>query len=102
MSAARIGSVPFLVGRPLVESLLRSEEVRLEVPALLIERLRRGELDVALASSIELFRTPGTGYVAGPGVVAKERVMSVQLFARRPWEEIRSSRGIPPAAPARP
>jgi chorismate dehydratase len=86
----RIGSVPFLVGRPLVEPLAEREAVLLEVPALLIERLRRGELDVALASTIELFRTPGTRCVRGPGIVAQERVMSVQIFSRVPFEEIRS------------
>ncbi|MBK9385596.1 MAG: menaquinone biosynthesis protein [Planctomycetes bacterium] len=88
--APRIGSVPFLVGRPLVEPLAEHEEVLLEVPSLLIERLRRGELDVALASTIELFRTPGTACVRGPGIVAEERVMSVQLFSRVPFEEVRS------------
>jgi chorismate dehydratase len=88
--APRIGSVPFLVGRPLVQALRDHDEVLLEAPALLIERLRRGELDVALASTIELFRTPGTGCVRGPGIVAAERVMSVQIFSRRPFEEIRS------------
>lgn len=88
--APRIGSVPFLVGRPLVQALRDRDEVLLEAPALLIERLRRGELDIALASTIELFRTPGMSCVAGPGIIAAQRVMSVQIFSRRPFDEIRS------------
>ena len=60
-SALRVGSVPYLVGRPLDQGLGDEPGIELHhaVPALLIDQLRAGEIDVALVSSIELFRTPG-------------------------------------------
>jgi chorismate dehydratase len=86
----RIGAVPYLVARPInygLEDEPTVEYVR-DVPARLIERLRRGALDVALVSSIELFRAPGYGYLAGPVVAGQGYVASVQLFLRRPVGEL--------------
>ena len=82
----RVGSVPYLVARPLNHGLESDERIELsrEVPARLIERLRAGALDVALVSSIELFRQPGYGYLAGPAVAGRGYVASVQVFLRRP------------------
>jgi chorismate dehydratase len=87
----RVGSVPYLVGRPLDLGLEREPAVALnrQVPARLVEGLRAGELDVALVSSIELFRAPGYGYVDGLAVAGDGPVRSVQLFLRRPLEEVR-------------
>jgi chorismate dehydratase len=95
MSAAsplRVGSVPYLVGRPL-DSGLGDEpgiELAYDVPAQLIERLRAGELDVALVSTIELFRRPGYRYLDGLAVAGRGPVGSVQVFLRKPVEEIES------------
>jgi len=82
----RVGTVPYLVARPLNLG-LESEpelEVSREVPARLIERLRQGTLDVALVSSIELFRAEGYGFLAGPAIAGRGYVASVQVFLRRP------------------
>lgn len=88
----RVGSVPYLVGRPLDTGLER--EARIEyvraVPAELVERLRAGTLDVALVSSIELFRRPGYRFLDGIGVAGAGAVGSVQVFLRRPIEDVRS------------
>lgn len=88
----RVGSVPYLVGRPLdigLESEPGIELVR-EVPAKLVELLRAGELDVALVSSIELFRRPGYRYIPGVAVTGAGHVASVQLFLRKPIADVRT------------
>lgn len=87
----RVGSVPYLVGRPLDLGLEQEPDVRLErrVPSELVSGLRAGRLDVALVSSIELFRTPGYGYVDGLAVAGAGPVRSVQLFLRRPLDQLR-------------
>lgn len=88
----RVGSVPYLVARPINLGLEDDERIELsrEVPARLVERLRDGSLDVALVSSIELFRAPGYGYLAGPAVAGNGYVASVQVFLRRAVGELRS------------
>jgi len=85
----RVGSVPYLVGRPLDKGLGDEPGISLEhdVPANLIERLRRGDLDVALVSSIELFRGEGYRYLDGIGVAGDGYVGSVQVFLRTPIQE---------------
>ena len=88
----RVGSVPYLVGRP--ADLGLGDEPGIDfstaVPAALVRGLREGTIDVALVSSIELFRREGYGYLAGPAVCGKGHVGSVQLFLRRPVEELRT------------
>jgi chorismate dehydratase len=86
----RVGSVPYLVARPLDLGL--GEEAGIEVvqarPADLVEGLRSGRLDVALVSSIELFRRPGYGYIDAGVIGGMGFVSSVQVFLRRPVEEV--------------
>lgn len=88
----RVGTVPYLVARP-INLGLESEpglEVAREVPSRLVERLRAGTVDVALVSSIELFRTPGYGYIVGPAIAGRGYVASVQVFLRRKLGDLRS------------
>lgn len=87
----RVGSVPYLVGRPLDSGMEEepSIEFRREVPAALVEGLRTGRLDVALVSSIELFRRPGYGYLEELAVAGRGHVSSVQVFLRRAVEQVR-------------
>jgi chorismate dehydratase len=88
----RVGSVPYLVGRPLDCGL--ADEPGIEyvqrVPAQLVSGLRAGDLDVALVSSIELFREPGYRYLADLAVAGSGFVASVQVFLRRPVDEVRT------------
>ncbi|MBL8863027.1 MAG: hypothetical protein JNK02_13600 [Planctomycetes bacterium] len=88
----RVGSVPYLVGRPLDEGLGAEPGIRLErrVPAELVAGLRAGELDVALVSAIELFRAPGYRWIDGLAVAGEGHVGSVQVFLRRPVAELGS------------
>lgn len=87
-----MGSVPYLVGRPLDLGLEDEPGIALtrEVPARLVEGLRSGRLDVALVSSIELFRRPGYRWLEGLAVAADGFVASVQVFLRRPLEDVRT------------
>lgn len=88
----RVGSVPYLVGRPLDLGLAEERGIAYEqrVPAELVSGLRAGELDVALVSSIELFRAPGYRYLADLAVAGAGFVASVQVFLRRPIDEVRT------------
>lgn len=87
MSALRIGSVPYLNAKPLVDWFHEPEcdadaEVTYAVPAELAARLRDGELDVAMVSVFELFRGPGLSMVPGVSVSADGPVGSVRLLSR--------------------
>ena len=88
----RVGTVPYLVARPLDHGLGDEPGIELcpDVPARLVARLRAGELDVALVSSIELFRQPGYGYLDGVAVAGEGGVSSVCVFLRRSIEEVRT------------
>jgi len=85
----RLGAVPYLAGRPCVEGLDLSPlfDVVRATPAELIARLRDGEIDVALCSSIEGFRRAGYQYIPGICIGAEREVRSVLLFTRMPLEE---------------
>jgi chorismate dehydratase len=88
----RVGSVPYLVGRPLDSGLETEPGIELvrRVPAQLALDLRAGEIDVALVSSIELFRRPGYRWIEGLAVAGEGFVASVQVFLRKPIAEVRS------------
>ncbi len=90
-SLLRVGSVPYLVGRPMDLGLEDEEGIELhyDIPARLVEKLRAGQIDVALVSSIELFRRPGYSYIDGVGVAGRGVVSSVQLFLRKPIDAVR-------------
>jgi chorismate dehydratase len=87
----RVGSPAFLVARPLDLGLEREPGIELQraVPARLVEGLRDGSLDVALVSSIELFRRSGYRYLDGAAVCGRGEVQSVQVFLRRPLADVR-------------
>ena len=92
MVPLRVGSVPYLVGRPLDGGLRDTPGIELihAVPSRLVEGLRSGHLDVALVSSIELFRSPGYSYIPDLCVGTRGTVSSVQVFLRKPLDQVRS------------
>jgi chorismate dehydratase len=96
MSAClRVGGVPYLNGRPLTAWFEEPAcdapvELRLEVPSRLAKMLDRGELDVAMVSSIEAFRTAGKIVVPDMAIAADGPVRSVRLFSRVPLPDIRT------------
>lgn len=81
----RLGGVPFGVGAPLLAGLADDPTVQFcaEPPARLVERLRGGELDAALVSSVEAFRTPGYRVAPGISICSDGPARSVRAFARR-------------------
>lgn len=89
----RIGGVSYLNSKPLLEDLpdlLTEAELRLDYPSRLADELTAGRLDVALIPSVEYFR--GTNYeiVSDACVAARGPVLSVKLYTRKPWGDIRT------------
>ena len=78
----RIGSVPYLNARPLLEGLDAVAPVRREVPSRLAGLLAAGALDVALTPVVEAFDHPEMSVVPGAAVTAHGPVESVLLFCR--------------------
>lgn len=99
----RVGSVPYLVGRPLDAGLEHEPGIEFTraVPAKLVQGLRSGELDMALVSSIELFRQPGYRYLDHIAVAGHGYVASVQVFLRKPMAEVRTIALDPSSCAAR-
>ncbi|MBL9077828.1 MAG: hypothetical protein JNL08_10010 [Planctomycetes bacterium] len=87
----RIGGVPFGVGAPLLAGLDHEPTVEAvqAPPTDLIARLRAGDLDAALVSSVEAVRAPGYTVAPGLGIACKREIRSVRAF-RRPGTVIRS------------
>jgi chorismate dehydratase len=88
----RIGAVSYLNTKPLIHDLdiLAPEaEVVLEVPSRLAELLDQGALEVALIPVIEYFRSGSYRLVPGIAIASNGPVLSVTLFSRVPWQQIR-------------
>jgi|SRR4051794_17123358 len=89
----RVGAVNYLNTKPLIyhlEALAPQAELSLDVPSRLADRLAAGELDVALIPVIEYFRGDGYSIVPDIAIATRGPVLSVTLFSRVPWAEIRS------------
>lgn len=92
MSKIRIGAVSYLNTKPLVyelEALAPNAELLLDYPSRLADQLTRGELDVALIPVIEYFRAGTYSLVPNIAIASQGPVLSVTLFSRTPWKEIR-------------
>jgi chorismate dehydratase len=91
--AIRIGAVNYLNTKPLIcdlELLAPEAELVLEVPSRLADQLADGRLDVALIPVIEYFRAGSYTIVPDISIASRGPVLSVTLFSRVPWPEIRS------------
>src|SRR5690348_5997261 len=91
-SRIRIGAVNYLNTKPLIhdlEDLAPDAELVLDVPSRLADRLELGELDVALIPVIEYFRAGSYTVVPDIAIAGNGPVLSVTLFSRKPWPEIR-------------
>lgn len=80
----RLGSVPYLNGRPLVWGI--EPEVEFAVPSELADRFAAGLIDVALLPVFEVFRAGGGKAVDGISISALGPVRSVIVVHRRPLE----------------
>jgi chorismate dehydratase len=89
----RVGAVNYLNTKPLIEGLgsfAPHAELHLDLPSRLADRLAAGDLDVALIPVIEYFRAENYTIVPGISIASRGPVLSVTLFGRVPWSEIRS------------
>src|SRR3954465_15848175 len=89
----RVDAVNYLNTKPLIcdlEQLAPEAELLLDVPSRLADRLAAGELDVALIPVIEYFRAGSYSLVPDVSIATRGPVLSVTLFSRVPWPEIRS------------
>lgn len=92
-TALRIGAVGYLNSKPLVEGLselLPQTEIRLDFPSRLADDLTAGKLDIALIPSIEYFRGQNYQILSNACVAAHGPVLSVKLYSRVPWGDIRT------------
>lgn len=88
----RIGAVSYLNTKPLVyelESLAPQTELILDYPSRLADQMSKGELDVALIPVIEYFRAGTYSLVPNISIASCGPVLSVTLFSRTPWTQIR-------------
>jgi chorismate dehydratase len=92
MESIRIGAVNYLNSKPLIEdleALAPEAELVLEVPSVLADWLAEGRLDVALIPVIEYFRAGSYSIVPNMSIASHGPVLSVTLFSRVPWKDIR-------------
>jgi len=90
-SSLRIGGVRYANALPLEYDLslfLPQAKIVRGVPSSLAGQLARGELDVAIVSTIELLRNPEYGYVPGLGICSDGPVRSVCLFSKKPPADV--------------
>src|SRR5437899_2718799 len=88
----RVGAVEYLNTKPLIydlETLAPDAELILEVPSRLADLLAAGRLDVALIPLIEYFRAGSYAVVPDIAIASRGPVLSVTLFSRVHWPQIR-------------
>jgi chorismate dehydratase len=88
----RIGAVNYLNTKPLIhelDNLAPDAELILDYPSRLADRLARADLDVALIPIVEYFRCGQYSLVPGISISSHGPVLSVTLFSKVPWPEIR-------------
>ncbi|RIK81443.1 MAG: hypothetical protein DCC67_08215 [Planctomycetota bacterium] len=89
----RIGAVSYLNTVPLVRGLLEllpGAELSFDHPSRLADRLAAGELDVALAPSIEIARHPEWSIVSTACIGCRGPVLSVKVLFRKPPSSVRT------------
>ena len=93
----KIGSVPYLSGKPLTWWFRHTDagrksgvEVVYAVPSVLARMLEAGEIGAALVSSFEYFQTPSYAIVPGISISGQDKIESARAFARAPWRKIES------------
>lgn len=92
MDRVRIGAVNYLNTKPLIcdlHLLAPDAELILDLPSRLADRLAAGQLEVALIPVIEYFRHGSYTIVPNICIATRGPVLSVTLFSRVPWSQIR-------------
>ena len=89
----RVGAVSYLNSKPLIEGLekvLPAGNLLLDYPSRLADDLAAGRLDVALIPSVEFFYRDDYKILSDACVATHGPVLSVKLYTRVPWGEIRT------------
>ena len=89
----RVGAVNYLNTKPLIERLTDFApgiELLLDLPSRLADQLAAGDLDVGLIPVVEFFRGDNYTFVPNIAIGSRGPVLSVTLFSKVPWEEIRT------------
>ena len=89
----RVGAVNYLNSKPLVERLAEfapSVDLSLDLPSRLADRMAAGDLDVGLIPVVEYFRGDGYTFVPNIAIASRGPVLSVTLFSRVPWADIKN------------
>ncbi len=89
----QVGAVSYLNSKPLIEGLekvLPAENLHLDYPSRLADDLSGGKLDVALIPSVEYFYRDDYKIISDACVATHGPVLSVKLYARVPWGEVRT------------
>jgi chorismate dehydratase len=88
----RLGAVSYLNARPLTWSLDGDPrwQIRYDLPSACAGVLARGEVDLALVSSVEYLRSADYRLVPGVGIGSRGPVASIGLFTRKPVQDVRS------------
>lgn len=88
----RIGAVNYLNTKPLIHDLERlapDSTLILDLPSRLADRLAAADLDVALIPVVEYLRAGTYTIVPNIAIASRGPVLSVTLFSRKPWGQIR-------------
>lgn len=89
----RVGAVNYLNTKPLIERLIDfapNVRLSLDLPSRLADQLATGAIDVGLIPVVEFFRGNGYSFVPNVAIGSRGPVLSVTLFSKVPWPEIRS------------
>ena len=89
----RVGAVNYLNTKPLVEGLTDfapAIDLSFDLPSRLADQLAAGELDVGLIPVAEFFRGDGYTFVPNIAIGSRGPVLSVTLFSKVPWGEVRT------------
>jgi chorismate dehydratase len=89
----RVGAVTYLNSKPLVERLTDfapNIQLSLDLPSRLADQMTAGDLDVGLIPVAEFFRGDNYSFVPNVAVGSRGPVLSVTLFSKVPWEDIRT------------
>lgn len=93
LSTLRVGAVNYLNSKPLIERLADfapSIRLSLDLPSRLADQLVAGEIDVGLIPVVEFFRGDNYRLIPNIAIASRGPVLSVTLFSKKPWPEIRS------------
>ncbi len=93
LTTMRIGAVSYLNSKPLIEGLaerLPDNHLVLDYPSRLADHLAQGRFDAALIPSVEYLRGHDYVILSDACVAARGPVLSVKLYTRVPFGEIRT------------